>query len=1026
MKKLLFCFVVLLVSAFNTQLVQAQFDENFTLLGEFEFESDLSDIWGYESDGNEYAIVGRNNGTSIIDISDPANPVEVVDIPGGNSTWRDMKVWGDYAYVVDDQAGESLLIIDMSNLPESYDYQYWDGNDTLSFETVHNIFMDENGIAYLFGANYQNGGAIMLDVTQDPWEPEVVGLYDTHYIHDGYVRNDTLWAGEINDGLLSVIDISDKMNPVTLGSTETPNNFTHNCWLSDDGNTIFTTDEVSGAYITAYDVSDVNNITEIDKIQSSPGEGVIPHNTFVKGNFLVTAYYRDGVTIHDATYPDNLIQVGSFDTSPLEGNGFNGAWGVYPYFESGKIIVSDIEEGLFIFDIVYEQAALLEGNVVDGDTGDPLFNVNVSIVGTPQTDNTNLFGQYKTGAAHAGTYDILFSKTNYESVLVEGYELTTGEISILDMEMFSSCGNEICEGEFGENYCECEGDCPCSFPITFFQFNEETFDYEESAEPIAYCASNFWVGGEPNPDPATIYIPMFVNGLECVGSYEVATTDGSIVVRTEEGLVDTTSVNYLELIFLAINQDDFDSIGETTTVTVFNEDNGCLEEISIEWADFTELDDLSEICQPAFCGDESCDEGESWCDCEADCPCDMPTVYLEFTGSDADESDKPVIACTTDFSFILPGNGLNPDPAVGYMLIGFGFEAFPCVDEFIITSTEGTVLGLNPNFNLVPYESFPTNNPQAPNVMALSFTQEDIDNAVDGITTLSVAMGKGGCESTFDIDWSLADGADSLIDLCPAAFSCEDFPYTNDVCSEATPITTLDGENGPFSNLCADTDENDPVIDSETTCWVDGSQEEPGAYENTIWFSFTGDGGIYSFETFTYTDSEEVQNDDTQMQLYTGGCDNLVAITEACNDDISDSNYLSLIENFQTEEGVDYILLVDGWDGTAGEFGIRFTPTPEDTTGVAIQDITALNNQLSCYPVPAQNQANIVYNSITQGAISIQLYNLNGQLIETINEQAMEGKNQYSLDISNYASGTYFVQLNNGQSITSTRLVKAK
>ena len=37
------------------------------------------------------------------------------------------------------------------------------------------------------------------------------------------------------------------------------------------------------------DISDLNNIYEVDRIQSNPGSSSIPHNTFVDGNFLITS-----------------------------------------------------------------------------------------------------------------------------------------------------------------------------------------------------------------------------------------------------------------------------------------------------------------------------------------------------------------------------------------------------------------------------------------------------------------------------------------------------------------------------------------------------------------------------------------------------------------------------------------------------------------------------------------------------------------------------------------------------------------
>ena len=63
-------------------------------------QTGLNDVWGYVDEvGNEYALVGAQKGTSVVDISDPANPIEIFWEPGLTSTWRDIKTFGDYAYV---------------------------------------------------------------------------------------------------------------------------------------------------------------------------------------------------------------------------------------------------------------------------------------------------------------------------------------------------------------------------------------------------------------------------------------------------------------------------------------------------------------------------------------------------------------------------------------------------------------------------------------------------------------------------------------------------------------------------------------------------------------------------------------------------------------------------------------------------------------------------------------------------------------------------------------------------------------
>ena len=65
------------------------------------------------------------------------------------STWRDIKTWGDYAYVTSDQGGttDGLLIIDMANLPDSISYRNYNmaipGEGVIN--TCHNLYIDESG-----------------------------------------------------------------------------------------------------------------------------------------------------------------------------------------------------------------------------------------------------------------------------------------------------------------------------------------------------------------------------------------------------------------------------------------------------------------------------------------------------------------------------------------------------------------------------------------------------------------------------------------------------------------------------------------------------------------------------------------------------------------------------------------------------------------------------------------------------------------------------------------------------------------
>lgn len=460
-----------------THFVQAQ-NLNVERLGHFTYDLKLNDVWAYWSEDStgikEYALVGVNNGLSIVDVTEPTEPVELHFIEGVVSTWRDMKTYNGFAYV-SNETGDGILIVNLNNLPDEAPAQNFTGDDNISFTTAHNVFIDEFGILYVIGPNYGNGGCIMYDTNKDPLNPEYVGIYDDTYVHDAYARNNKLYTSEINDGTFSIIDISDKSNLVVLGNASTPNNFTHNCWLSDDENTLFTTDEKDDSFIGAYDISDPNDIKELGRVQSNPGSGVVPHNTHVLNNYLITSYYKDGVTIHDATNPSLMVEVGNFDTAPnLSGGSTDGCWGATPFLPSGNILATDINEGLFILKPTYKRATFLTGLVNDTDTNEPLSDVTVTILDQSVTALSNLEGNYITGFLPTSTTAVVqFSKPRYET-RIDTIELLAQQTDTLNVSLQAQESFSIKIDVFDDN--------EEKIPDAVISIVNDSFKYDEKAD----------------------------------------------------------------------------------------------------------------------------------------------------------------------------------------------------------------------------------------------------------------------------------------------------------------------------------------------------------------------------------------------------------------------------------------------------------------------------------------------------------------------------------------------------------------
>ena len=450
----------------------AQSSWNMNLLGSLDYPSTQgNDIWGWvDSNGNEYALVGLRNGFSVVNVTNPSFPTEEFFISDLNSTWRDVKTWGNYAYVTT-EANAGLLIVDLTDMTGNTYWhvtQFTNSNTgaSVTFTSAHNLYIDENGVCYIFGAGSNSGsnpsdGVIFLDVDANPTSPVYLGDWDDEYIHDGMVRGDTLYAGCIQVGDLYIIDVSNKSNPVVLGTYQTPSAFTHNAWISDDGNYVFTTDEKSDAFIGSYDISDMSNIQEVDRIQSNPESNSVPHNTHVDGNFLITSWYRDGTVVHDISNPHNLVQVAYYDSYSGSGDGFDGCWGTYPFLPSDVIISSDINSTsngtarLLIYERGFSGACFLEGNVTDGNTGSSISGADVVILNTtmPNSSSTNLTGFYDSGNADSGSFDVVFSKIGYISDTLQA-NLINGQVVILNSILYPDSNAIIlgCMDPFATNF----------------------------------------------------------------------------------------------------------------------------------------------------------------------------------------------------------------------------------------------------------------------------------------------------------------------------------------------------------------------------------------------------------------------------------------------------------------------------------------------------------------------------------------------------------------------------------------------
>jgi choice-of-anchor B domain-containing protein len=387
----------------------------------------LSNIWGYAAGGKEYALIGGRNGLIITDVTNPTTPVQITQIAGPASDWREIKTYQNFAYVAT-EGGGGLQIVNLANLPGSNltVTNYTGGGTTPAvLNTIHALQVDEaKGYLYLYGTNLVSGKALVFDLNVNPAAPVYKGYFNgVGYAHDGYVNNDTMYVGHINNGLVSIVDMTVKTGAnnqigVPLCTPfNTPLNFSHNTWRY--GNTLFTTDEKPNSTLASYDISDLSDIRLLDQIQSNPGNNSIVHNTYIRNGYAITSWYVDGIAIVDVSRPDNLVKVGSYDTYTNTSTGFNGAWGVYPFLPSGNILVSNINGTsstsgeMFVLTPNYQRGCYIEGNITDAVTGNPILGAKAELLSTT-TSHVAPTGVYKMGQLQSGTYTLQVTKTGYQ------------------------------------------------------------------------------------------------------------------------------------------------------------------------------------------------------------------------------------------------------------------------------------------------------------------------------------------------------------------------------------------------------------------------------------------------------------------------------------------------------------------------------------------------------------------------------------------------------------------------------------
>ncbi|KAH7376674.1 hypothetical protein B0T11DRAFT_304022 [Plectosphaerella cucumerina] len=352
-----------------------------------------NDVWGWVGGGREFGLVGQSDGTAFVEVLEDGSLQYIgrLNTQTVASSWRDIKVIGNFAYIGSEAPDHGLQIFDLRKLlsvDPANPVTFSNRNDLTAhftgFGSSHNIVANEetNTVFAVGTATHLScrGGLWMIDVS-NPARPQDAGCVNQDgYVHDAQcvIYNGPMrqYHGKeicfnYNEDTLTIVDITRRALPVQLSrTTYVGATYTHQGWLATDDHRYLLLDdeldeqeangEASDGHTTTY-VVDITDLTwpVFRGVYKSPVRS-IDHNQYIIDGIAYQSNYGSGLRIVDVssiTDDDSgagFEEIAYFDVRPEDdgapGGGevtFNGAWSVYPYLPSGHLLVNSIERGLF-------------------------------------------------------------------------------------------------------------------------------------------------------------------------------------------------------------------------------------------------------------------------------------------------------------------------------------------------------------------------------------------------------------------------------------------------------------------------------------------------------------------------------------------------------------------------------------------------------------------------------------------------------------------------------------------------------
>lgn len=313
---------------------------------------EITDVWGYvdQATGLEYAIIGSwTAGIYIIDVTDPTAPFLRKFISGFGF---DVKVYQHYVYTCSGFAsGTTSRVTDIADIDNPI--------GAAPFAGAHNFSISDDGYLYA-----ELLGLKCYDIHTNPMVPALKWSDSNADAHDSYPVGDRLY--DFRGAFATYIwDISNRLSPQLITTIDDPIVSYHHSGSPDkNGNYLYICNE-SALHpmpdVTIWDITDPDSAMHVGSIADSTAT---MHNLYIVGDLAFASHYSAGFRVYDVTVPPSPVLLDSYDTAPSwTGENWEGCFGVYPFSETGKIYVSDWDNGLFIFSVEGHTASAVSSTV---------------------------------------------------------------------------------------------------------------------------------------------------------------------------------------------------------------------------------------------------------------------------------------------------------------------------------------------------------------------------------------------------------------------------------------------------------------------------------------------------------------------------------------------------------------------------------------------------------------------------------------------------------------------------------------